>query len=206
LLRGLRQRVEFARMQTGRHEEIARAFGGRGRDDRRLVLAELAVPHAAAHRGDHIRAQGHVALQLLAAQVEVAVFEPRLFGIFLIAEHHERQLGGRAQHFHIADEDFDFARRDLGVHQIRIACFDVPVDTDAPFRAHFLDLGEHRAIGIAEHLRDAVVIAQVDEQNTAMIAHPVNPARQADGFADVIFGQSGTSMAAIGVHGVSLPL
>ena len=131
------------------------------------------------------RAQLHVALHLFAAQVEVAIAQPRFLGVFLIAKHHQRQLAGRAQHFDVADEDLDLAGRDLGVHQLGVARLHVAVDADAPFRAHLFHVGEHRAVGIAEHLRHAVVIAQVDEQNAAVVADAVDPAGQADGFADV---------------------
>jgi hypothetical protein len=65
----------------------------------------------------------------------------------------------------------------------------------------FLDLVKDRAVGIAEHLRHAVVVAQVDEEHAAMVADAVHPARQADGVAHVGFGQLGAGMAAICVHG-----
>ena len=49
LLRRLRQGVELAGMLARRHQKVARAFGRRGGDDRRLVFAKTLVPHAAAH-------------------------------------------------------------------------------------------------------------------------------------------------------------
>ena len=42
-----------------------------------------------------------------------------------------------------------------------------------------------RAVSIGHNLRDAIMIAEIDEQQIAMIALAVNPARQADSFADV---------------------
>ena len=47
---------------------------------------------------DHRPAQHDVAVQPLAAQVEEAVAQPRFFGVFLIAEHLERQFPRRPQH------------------------------------------------------------------------------------------------------------
>ena len=52
LLRRLRQRVELAGMQARRHEEVARAFGRRSGQDRRLELEEPLAFHAAAQRVD----------------------------------------------------------------------------------------------------------------------------------------------------------
>jgi hypothetical protein len=82
----------------------------------------------------------------------------------------QRQLLGRAQHLHVADEDLDLAGGDLGVHQAFVARLHLAVDADAPFGAHLFDLGEDRAVGIAQHLGDAVMVAQVDEQHAAMVA------------------------------------
>jgi hypothetical protein len=40
---------------------------------------------------------------------------------------------------------------------------------------------EDRAVGVGQHLRDAVVVAQVDEQDAAVVAHPVHPPGQTHG-------------------------
>ncbi len=98
LLRRLRQRVELARMQARRHEEVARAFRRRRGQDRRLEFEEALLLHAAADRVDDLPALDDVAVQPLAPQIEEAVFEADLFRIFLLAEHRHRQFGGRAQH------------------------------------------------------------------------------------------------------------
>ena len=94
-LRRLRERVEFARMDPARDEIVARALGRAGGQDRRLELGEALVDHPPADRGDHRRAQHDVGVDLLAAQVEVAVFEPDFLGIILLAGDRHRQLGRR---------------------------------------------------------------------------------------------------------------
>ena len=55
LLRRLRQRVELAGMDARRHEEVARAFGRRRGQDRRLEFEEALLLHAAADRVDDLR-------------------------------------------------------------------------------------------------------------------------------------------------------
>ena len=47
------------------------------------------------------------------------------------------------------------------------------------------------------------MVAQVDEQTAAMVAHAVDPAREADGLAHVRGVEFGAGMAAEGVHGGS---
>ena len=105
LLRRLRQRVELAGMDARRHQEVARTFRRRSRQDRRRIFGEARLAHALAHRGDDLRARHDVPVQRLAAQVEEAVLQPDVFRIIRLAEHRQRQLLGRRQHFELADED-----------------------------------------------------------------------------------------------------
>ena len=110
LLRRLRQRVELAGMDPRRHQEVARAFRRRRRQDRRLEFEEALLLHPLAHRIDD-RAAGHdVLVQLLATKVEETVLKPYVLRIFLLAEHRQRQFAGRAQHLDLADVDFDLRR------------------------------------------------------------------------------------------------
>ena len=60
LLRRLRQGVEFARMQAGGHQKVARAFRARRREDRRLELEKALPLHAGAERIDDLTAQHDV--------------------------------------------------------------------------------------------------------------------------------------------------
>ena len=55
-------------------------------------------------------------------------------------------------------------------------------------------------IAVAQHLRDPVMVAQIDEQHAAVVADPVDPARKPDGFTHMGRVQRGTGVAAIGVH------
>src|SRR5205085_12006166 len=44
------------------------------------------------------------------------------------------------------------------------------------------------------------MIAQIDEQQMAVVALAMNPSRQADGLANVLGAQLGAGMGAVGVH------
>jgi hypothetical protein len=73
---------------------------------------EAQIPHAAAGGHDHVGAQHHVGVQMLAPQIEEAVFQAGFLGVLLIAEHRQRQFLAQnlqiedldAQHLHVADE------------------------------------------------------------------------------------------------------
>jgi hypothetical protein len=45
------------------------------------------------------------------------------------------------------------------------------------------------------------MIAEVDEQQPAVIAQAMHPARKPDGLADVLFAKLAASLGAISVHG-----
>ena len=56
-LRALRQRVEAALLEPARDDEVARTFGRRLEEDRRLDVEEAGRLHLAADDPDHLRAQ-----------------------------------------------------------------------------------------------------------------------------------------------------
>ena len=126
-----------------------------------------------------------VVVQPVAAQIEEAVLEPDLLRIFLIAEHRHRQFAGRPQHLDLGDEDLDRAGRQVGVLGAGRALAHLAVDPHHPFGAQRLGVLEGRAVGIGHHLGEAVVVAQVDEQQPAMVADAMAPAGQPHGLADV---------------------
>ena len=54
--------------------------------------------------------------------------------------------------------------------------------------------------GIGDDLGNAVMVAQVDEEQPAMVADAMDPARQADGLPDFRFPQLCAGVAAVTVH------
>ena len=106
-----------------------------------------------------------------------------------------------AEHLNLADEHLDLASRDFRVDQLGRARLDRTVDADTPFGADLFDLGEGRGIRVADQLRHAVMIAQVDEQDAAVVAYAVDPPRQANAIPHVIGVEFGAGLASVGVHG-----
>ena len=190
-------------MNSRRHQIVARAFRRRRCQDRRLEFEKAAVFHAFADRVDDRAAQHDVVVQLLAAQIEKAIFEPDLFRVFLVAEHRHRQVTGRAQDFDLVDINLDLARRQVRVLGAFRPLAQLAVDPDHPFRPQRLSQLEGRTVGITDHLGQAVMVAQVDEQHAAMVANPVAPARQTDILADVAFAQRAAGVGTIAMHGHS---
>ena len=203
LLRGLRQRIELARMQARWHQEIARPLGRGRRDDRGLELGETGVPHRVAQPFDDPAAQHDVVVKALAPQVEEAIGEARFLGVILLAEDGQRQIIRGAEDVGRGRIDLDLAGGQPGIDQARIAPLHAPLDADDGFRAQPFQQTKGRAVAVGDDLGDAVMVAQVDEQHAPMVAHPVHPARQAHLGPGVGGGQLAAGMAAIGVHGAS---
>ena len=200
LLRRLRQRVELAGMNARRHQEVARAFRARRRQDRGLELEEALLLHAPPQRVDDGAALHDVAVQPLAPQVEEAVFEADVLGIFLVAEHRHRQFAGRPQHLDLGGEDLDGAGRQVRVVGAGRARAHPAVDPDDPFRAQLFRGLEGRRIRVGHHLGEAVMVAQIDEQQAAMVADAVTPARKPDGGTDLLGAQRAAGMGTIPMH------
>ena len=143
-------------------------------------------------------------MQTLAAQIEEAVFEARILGIFEIAEHRQRQLGGHRFDLDLLDADLDLTGRKLAVDRVITARHDRAGDRHHPFRAAAIRIGECGGIRLHHALGDAVMVAQVQEHQPAMVAAAIDPARQPDALSDGILAQLATIMGAIGVHAGSL--
>ena len=129
-------------------------------------------------------AQHDVGVQLLAAQIEEAVFQPRVLGIVLVAEHRQRQLAppGRAPRSRARrPRPRRSACRGSRCRRGRLRTS--PSTRTTHSERSFSACGEGRRIRIDHALGEAVMVAQVDEQHAAMVADAVAPAGQADGLA-----------------------
>ena len=187
-------------MQARGHQEVARALGAGGRQDRSLELGEPLLDHPPANGRDHIGAQHDVAVKRLAPQIQIPVLEPQLLRIVRLAEHRQGQLGRLRQHLHRLDANFDLAGRQIGVHHIGVPRQHLPIHPDHALGAQPLDQAKAGRLGRQHQLRQAVMVPQIDEHQPAMVALAMNPAGQADGLARVGEAQRAAGMGAIDVH------
>ena len=138
-----------------------------------------------------------LACRRLAPEIEEAVSEPRVLGIVRLAEHRQRQLLGLRQHLEllILTSTSPVGRLGLTVSGVRATTSPSMRTTHSGLSR--LGLLEGRRMRIGHDLGQAVMVAQVDEQQPAMVAHAMHPARQAHGLADILFAQRAASMGAI---------
>jgi hypothetical protein len=173
-------------MDARRHQEIPRALRARRRQDRGLELEEALFLHSPPQRIDDGAPLHDVVVQPVTPQVEEAVFEADVLGIFLVAEHRHRQFARRPQHLDIGGEDLDGAGRQVRIFGTSRAPPYPAVDPNDPFRAQPFRRLEGRRVRVGHHLGEAVMVAQIDEQHAAMVADAVTPARKPDGGVDVV--------------------
>ena len=142
-------------------------------------------------------------MQPLAPQVEEAVFQPQLFGIFLLAKNRHRQFRRRAEHLDFLDEDLDHAGRQVGIFRAGGTIANEAVDPHHPLGPQLFGILEGRAIRVGHYLRHPVMVAQVDEQQPAVVANAVAPAGQAHILAHIAFAKRAAIMSAVAMHGRS---
>ena len=187
-------------MQARGHQEVARTLGRARGQDRRLELDEALRLHAPADARDHPRAQQDVALHRLAPQIEEAEAQPGVLGIVALGIDLERQLiGGRLDDERIGD-DLDLAGRQRRIDRVGAARDHAAGHGQHALETHRLGGREEGMLGLKDDLGDAVVIAQVDEQQLAVVALAVHPAGQAHGQADLSRAQLAAVVGAIGMH------
>ncbi len=184
LLRALRQGVDRPRLETARDDEVAGALG-RGLDQvRGLHLDEAVGVMDPVDRLDEARAQEQPLLHRLPPDVEVAVAQPERLvdrGVGLIdVERRGLRLG---QDLDRRGAQLDVAGRQLRVLLAGLAPVDRAVDREDvlapdPTRQR---MGRRRVGRIDHDLGDPVAVAQVEEDQLAVIAPTVDPARQAGG-------------------------
>ena len=183
-LRRLRQRVEVAVVQARGHEELTRAFGRGLVEHRRLDVDEAIVIEIAARRARDGMPQAQRPLHRLAPQVEVAMLEAHFLREVLLV-HHERERRGGIEDLELVREHFDLAASQRRVHGPLGAAAHDALHAQHELVAHAVGDGERvRAVGIADHLDQALAIAQVDEDDASVVAPAMRPAEEVDGPAE----------------------
>ena len=192
-LRRLRQRVEFTGMHARGDQVIARSLGGRFGEHRRFDIDKAVLVEEFPDHHGHPIPQHQVFLHRLAPQIEDPMREAHRLGqVFIIQLKRRRDRGIEdfqvmCKHLHLACGEIRIDRS-LGTPAHR------PDHAQAVLAAHALGVGEGLGpVRIADDLDQPLAIAQVDEDDPAVVAAAVRPAVQGDGVPEV----RGVDLAAI---------
>ncbi len=134
-------------------------------------------------------APDEVLLHIRKAQVEVAVFEADLFVDVDVVFNVERRRLGRIEDTQFFAADFDGPCLHLGVDRIFIAHADDAAYSQDVFRTYLFSFIERNLFIVrrSDDLYDARTVAEVDENQSAVVAAAFDPASQDDFFAVVRF-------------------
>ena len=141
--------------------------------------------HRAADRADDRVVEAEVPLHAVAAHVEVAVLEAQHL-VDVLADLERERLGARDDRQRV-DLDLDLARREVRIHGVGRAQHDLPFRLEDELAA---DLVRERgriggALGVDHELHLPGEVAQVDEDEPAVVAARVGPAGELDALAGI---------------------
>ena len=196
-LRRLGQGIERARGHARGHEEVARALRGRAGQERRLDLQEVErVELAPDDLADPV-AQGDGVLQRRAAQVQGAVAQAQVLIHGAVLVDREGRRVGVGEDLQGAHGELDLAAGQVRVDVLGRAALDLPRDGDHVLGAQPVRGGVRLGgVGrVKDELQQARALAQVDEDQTAVVAAAVHPA----GHAGLRAGPGGVELGDPGV-------
>jgi hypothetical protein len=140
-----------------------------------------------------------IVLHFGTAQIEVAVLEADLFVLDGVFGGREGRNFGVVEDEELGGGDLDLAGFHLWVDDVGSAKADLTDGGDDVLGADVLGFG--MALGrdffVEDNLRDAVAVAQVEEDEVAVIAAAVDPAHEGDGFAGVGSAEFAAGMGAL---------
>ena len=140
-------------------------------------------------------------MQFLAAEIEEAVLEThvlRFVGLFV--RNVDRRHFGCALHDELVRLDLDFAGWQIGIDRVGSAEFHFAGHRDDGLEVRLFNQPEETATRVDDHLGETVMVAQIDEEDSAVIAKAEHPTGNPDGFARVGGAELVASMSAIRMH------
>ena len=116
------------------------------------------------------------------AQIDVAVLQAHVFSHAGVLFHGERRRARFVEYPDIAGHYFHFAGGQVGIHRAGAARGHRAFHRDHVFRPHLLGAPVHALadVFVKHHLRQAPAVAQIDEDDSAMVAPAMHPAHEHD--------------------------
>ena len=179
----LGQRIEGAGLQPCRHQKVAGAFGGGSGQRRGLDLDEVLIEQNIACGVVHFRTEPQGRARAFAAEIEIPVLQTGFLAGALVEL--ERQWRGFVEHNEFGRIDLDRARLQVRVLTALGSLLDESGDLHAIFCAEPVRRRGHRLVA-ENHLCEPGAVAQVDEDDPAMVAASRHPTGQRHGLSGVL--------------------
>ena len=133
-------------------------------------------------------------------EIEKTVTQPHFFAIVAVAVHFQRKRFGGPENFAGRDPQLYVAGRQIGVFSVAGPLLDFSGDADHRFQTQRFELRKYVRFNIDHALGQPVMIAEVDKQQIAVIALPVNPPGQAGLCPGVPGAKFSAGMGAVSMH------
>ncbi len=197
----MRQSVEIPRVDAARHQVVTSAFRGALGQHRGFDFQEAIFCQVVTGRLGNLVTHDDVVLDCFSAQVKITIFETQVFGNLGELVKHEGRGFGNAENAQFVDLDFNFPRLHFRIDgSFRTRRYGADGSNDEFIADGFrLAVCFRVAVRVEGQLADAGAVAQIDENQAAVITTPVDPAHQADLLADVLFTQITTIMGSFPV-------
>ena len=187
---------------SGRHQEVARAFRRRRRQDRGLELEEALRPSCAC------ASNRRCAPRVMMFWCSLSRRRSRKRYLSLISSGYSCSPNTGSGNSP-AGPSTSISVMKSSTAPVGNSAFSVPsgrsphlaVDPHHPLRAQLLGVLEGRRIRIDHALGQAVMVAQIDEQQPAMVADAMAPAGQAGGLVDIALAERAAGVGPVAVHG-----
>jgi hypothetical protein len=135
--------------------------------------------------GDDPGPENDVAVRHASPEVEVPIRKPQVLGRGIFRKDGKRREVGGSEHLEIPDGKFHLPGRKFLIHGIGRAPVHDAVETHHRLFGQVGQLPLKFPVGMNHHLREAVVVPQINEQHPAVVAPAVDPAGKARLKADV---------------------
>ncbi len=187
LLRALGQHEELAGVYTRRHDVFAGAFGRSLNETRRIDFQTVLRREVLADDLEDLGAQHDVLAHACGAHIQVAVLQAQ-FLVDRVGINFKRRRFGFVQNGAIGSRNFNITGGKFGVFSTGLALVHNTRNLQHPLRTNGFSLSEclFVLLGMKHHLGQAVPIAQVDENQSAVVAAAVHPSAQGDGGSDML--------------------
>ena len=140
-------------------------------------------------------------MQLLAAEVKIAVLEAHILALIgLFVRHVDGRNARGGLHHQLVRFNLDLACRKLGIDGIGRTELHLARHGDHGFEMCLLDKTEETAARVHHDLREAVVVAEINEKDAAVIAEAEHPPRKTDRLARVRGAEFVARMGTVRMH------
>ena len=208
LLGRLGEGVEHPGIQTAGDEKVSCALRRTVGQDGRLDLQKTPSVHVITNEPDDLVSVHNVPVYMLTAQVQEAPSEPKFFVDFLLVGNEEGNLLGGGFHRDGIHPNLHLTGREGRIDCLITSAHHHPSHSDYTLGPDILCNVEirHIPIVVEDGLCDAVVVAQINENELAVVALTMDPARKLNDSVLLLDPKLPAGMRTEGVFRISLLL